>query len=127
MEWGMVPLPVDQQASTLGFAQAYAIMADTKYPDLCWEWLVFLSEQMPAYSIPARRSIVESAAYEERVGGVVADVARYSIDNALILSFAHAEFDQALEEYMQAIIEISNGNVTVLDALTDLQRQVEAR
>jgi multiple sugar transport system substrate-binding protein len=127
MEWGMVPLPSDQQASTLGFAQAYAVLADTEYPDLCWEWLAFLSEQMPAYSIPARRSIVESAAYEERVGGVVADVARYSIDHALILSVAHAEFDRALEDYGQAVHEISNGNVTVLDALTDLQRQVEAR
>ena len=72
-----------------------------------------------------RRDIARAITAPE--GGVVADVARQSIDSALILSVAHAEFEQALEGYGQAIHEVSNGNVTALDALTDLQRRVEAR
>ena len=123
----MVPMPVDQQASTLGFAQACAILADTEYPDVCWEWLMFLHEQIPAYSIPARKSLVESAAFEGRVGGVVADVARASIENALIFSAAHAEFEQALNDYRETIYGISNGNMTASEALTELQWQVEAK
>jgi hypothetical protein len=49
------------------------------------------------------------------------------MDHVLLLSIAHAEFEQALEDYDQAIYQVTNGEVTALDALTELQRQTEAR
>ena len=53
---------------------------DTDYPDACWEWITFLDEQMPPFTIPARRSMAESDAYRERVGQETADVALMADD-----------------------------------------------
>jgi multiple sugar transport system substrate-binding protein len=122
MQWGVAPLPVDAQASTLGFAMGYAISADTQHPEACWEWLTFLSEQMPPYVMPARRSLAESKAYEERVGPEVAAVARSSIEHALVVSNAAADFEGEFEGFMQALTEIANGDVSAMEALTELQQ-----
>jgi multiple sugar transport system substrate-binding protein len=131
MQWGMVPLPVDAQAATLGFGHAYAIAADTEYPDACWQWLRFLSEQMPAYAMPARRSLAESEAYENRVGLQVALVALESVENALLVTNAQAELEpdmeQYIERYMEALQEIMNGNTTAREALPQIQMQAEGR
>ena len=77
---------------------------------------------MPPYVMPARRSLAESAAYEQRVGPEVAGVARSSIEHALILSDAPAAFEPEFEGFMRATIDIANGKVTALEALTELQQ-----
>jgi multiple sugar transport system substrate-binding protein len=127
MNWGMSPLPRDEQASTMGIMMAYAASADTRHPEACWEWMVYLSEQVPPYVLPARRSQAESAAYSAQVGDEVAAVARASIENAMILPDAQmAGIAQQAESFGQALTEILNGNVTALEALTALQREFEA-
>jgi multiple sugar transport system substrate-binding protein len=127
MRWGMVPLPTDAQAATLGFVLGYAISADTEYPEACWEWLMFLNEQMPPYMMPARRSLAESEIYEARVGPEVAAVARSSIENALIASELPSMLEQDLAGYMEAVEGIMNGDVTAVQALTELQLRAETR
>lgn len=125
MSWGVVPMPIDAQASTLAVGNAYSVLAYTAYPDACWEWIVFLCEQMPLYTMPARRSLVESAAYEEMVGPEVAAVARASMENMLFVGGGRAGFDPNMMAFFQALYEIADGNVTALEALTELQRQAE--
>lgn len=67
-QWGMLPLPRDERPATLGMAYAHAISSDTEYPDACWEWLMFLNDQIPPCTMPACRSLAESDAYRERAG-----------------------------------------------------------
>jgi multiple sugar transport system substrate-binding protein len=123
MRWGMVPLPRDEQASTLGLVLAYAISSDTRHPEACWEWLTYLSEQTPPYVMPARRSLAESDDYTQQVGKEAATVARAAIQDALIVSNVKiAELGQGAEDFGEVLTEIMNGNVTALEALTELQQ-----
>jgi ABC-type glycerol-3-phosphate transport system substrate-binding protein len=125
MRWGMLPLPRDERPATLGIVHAYAISADTEHPDACWEWLMFLNNQIPPYTMPARRSLAESDAYRQRVGEEEASVALASIYHTLII--AESQVDSDLEVQMQrlfeVLVEILNGDVSALGGLSDLQRQ----
>jgi multiple sugar transport system substrate-binding protein len=128
MNWGMVPLPRDERASTLGFLMAYAASANTRHPEACWEWMTYLSEQIPPFVLPARRSLAESAEYTDQVGAEIAEVARASIENALILPDVQvADLDQQAESFGEVLAEIMNGNRTALEALTALQQQLDAQ
>ncbi len=126
MEWGMAPLPYDEQAATLGLVYAYAIAADTEQPDACWAWMTYLSEQSPPYTLPARRSVAESEAYEERVGLVRADVALASVEGALIVGNSFGEVEAEIERFMAALEGILNGDVLAREAMADLQIQAKA-
>ena len=129
MEWGMAPLPRDANGATLGFVLAYAAVADTRYPQACWEWITYLSRRPPSYVIPARRSLTESRAFAEEVGAETAEVARAAIEEALIISSTQIQglgsaggegFDQALEA-------ILNGDADALTALSELQSRIDAQ
>jgi ABC-type glycerol-3-phosphate transport system substrate-binding protein len=128
MNWGMVPLPSDERASTLGILMAYAASADTGHPEACWEWMTFLSEQMPPFVLPARRSLAESTEYTDQVGAEIAAVARASIEDALILSNVQVtDLGQQTERFGETLVEIMNGNLAAMEALTVLQRQLDAQ
>jgi ABC-type glycerol-3-phosphate transport system substrate-binding protein len=128
MNWGMVPLPRDAQASTLGFVLAYAASADTQHPQACWEWLTYLSQSPPPFVIPARRSLAESSDFEQQVGTEVATVARTAIEEAMIVSNAQiAGLGAGAGKFDQTLLAILNGDVDALSALTELQRKVDAQ
>jgi multiple sugar transport system substrate-binding protein len=124
MNWGMVPLPRDAQAATVAYALGYAISSQSAYPEASWQWITFLSEQgqAPYGTTPTRRSVLESSAYEQRVGGDVAEIARESIQNVSLLSRALFEFMNPYL-YVQAIDRIVNGDSTAQEALSAAQRQ----
>jgi multiple sugar transport system substrate-binding protein len=127
MNWGIAPLPRDERASTLGLVLAYAASSDTRHPEACWEWLTYLSEQIPPYVMPARRSLAESDDYSRQVGEEAAAVARAAIQDALIVSNVQiAGLGEDTEDFGEALTEIMNGSVPALEALTDLQRQVDS-
>jgi multiple sugar transport system substrate-binding protein len=86
MAWGMVPLPSDAQSWTEVVVEGYAISSGTEHYDACWEWIAWLSEQVPYRFMPARRSLAESSAYEDQVGAEVAAVARALMEHAYILT-----------------------------------------
>jgi ABC-type glycerol-3-phosphate transport system substrate-binding protein len=73
-EAGVAPLPVTSgsagiQTTTEFNVSAYYISAHTAEPQVCWEWLIFLSAQPGvAQLLPARRSIVESSSWQSRIG-----------------------------------------------------------
>jgi hypothetical protein len=89
--------------------------------------LTYLSEQIPPYVMPARRSLAESDDYSRQVGEEAAAVARAAIQDALIVSNVQiAGLGEDTEDFGEALTEIMNGSVPALEALTDLQRQVDS-
>ncbi len=123
MRWGVAPLPRDQQPMTLTLVEGYFISAQTDQPDACWQWISFLSKQMPQRQAPVRRSLAESAEYEEQVGREIATVVQASMDNVLLLSPDLANYEEALETFTQAFTTVMDGTSTAEEAMTRAQQQ----
>ena len=66
--WGMVTMPQDVQPVTLAMGEGLAISAETEFPEACWAWISFVSHKLPNRMAPARRSLVELAAFDQKVG-----------------------------------------------------------
>lgn len=45
--WGVVTLPCDARCSTRAWGEGLAISAEAQHLEACWQWVAFLSEQMP--------------------------------------------------------------------------------
>jgi multiple sugar transport system substrate-binding protein len=123
MRWGVAPLPRDQQSTTLTLVEGYFISAQTQHPDACWQWISFLSKQMPQRQAPVRKSLAESTDYEELVGPEIAAVVQASMNNALLLSPELANYENALNTFTQAFTTIMEGTSTAEEAMTWAQRQ----
>lgn len=91
--WAVAPLPRDQNGTSFGVVLGLFISSDTLSPDACWTWVEFLSEQTAGGLIPARRSLAESAEFEQAVGEDVAAAARASVEE---LRFLNLRFDGQL-------------------------------
>ncbi|RPI34228.1 MAG: extracellular solute-binding protein, partial [Chloroflexota bacterium] len=79
---GVAPMP-RVQGESVGYSinRGYFISPEGQNPQLCWDWITFLSAQPNAMSgIPARRSVGESAAWEARVGPAEAAVYRTALE-----------------------------------------------
>jgi multiple sugar transport system substrate-binding protein len=126
MEWGMVPLPRDQGGFTFAFVIGHAAVADTEHPQACWEFLTFLNEHTMPYVMPARRSVVESVAFEDRVGPEVAAVVRASIEDMVVVSDLPDGLEQGLGGFIETLIAILDGEITVDEGLAQLQMQSES-
>lgn len=122
----VAPLPRDERMSTGGDCHAYAISSQAEHPDACWEWIVFLSEQMPHRLVPARRSLAESSEYGQLVGSDVAVVTRLSPDNSMLVSpRIHDAFAAQMETLMVAIGKIVDGSWTPQEAMDWAQLEVQ--
>jgi len=125
MRWGFVPLPRDAQSATLMFVEGYSISSQARYPDACWQWISFLSEQTPYRLMPARKSLAESATYEQQVGSDVAAVARASVESAVLLSPRLIEFGGAWGIFWRALDAIIGGRSTPEEAMISAQQEAE--
>jgi ABC-type glycerol-3-phosphate transport system substrate-binding protein len=125
MNWGMVPLPRDAQAATLAFSFAHAVSAQSAHPEACWQWLVFLSGQMPARGVPARQSLAGSKAYSDQVGADIAAVARISMENALPPFYMRNESVKAVEDFQRAVDYVTNEGMSPQEALDWVQRNTQ--
>jgi ABC-type glycerol-3-phosphate transport system substrate-binding protein len=123
MRWGMVPLPSDSHSATLTMVEGLFISSQAPHPDACWEWIAFLSSRVPARQAPARRSLAESAEYEQSASTQVAAVVRSSMENALMLSPKLAEFEEALGLFSQAFESILNESASPQEAMSWAQQQ----
>jgi len=123
MAWGIVPLPSEAQSWTEAVVEGYAISSSTEHPDACWEWIAWLSEQVPYRLMPARRSLAESSAYEELVGAEVAAAARASIEDAFFFNTAAlGQFEGAMGALGAALRDILEGHKTPVQAMDEAQR-----
>jgi multiple sugar transport system substrate-binding protein len=117
VNWGVAPLPKGVQSATFSFATGYVISAEAQNPDACWEWIVFLTHQVPPYGMPVRKSLLESEAFEDEVGEDVAAVARHSIEHALLLSPEAWEIYGQFQTFDEALARIFSGRATALEAM----------
>jgi multiple sugar transport system substrate-binding protein len=106
---GYVPLPRDARAATLATVFGAFMAAHTEDPDACWQWMSFLSRQLPpTWLPPARRSLVESPAYAQEALGVEVVQAVLAGDLLLTpnqpLSPEAGEAIQYLGEALEAIL-----------------------
>jgi len=120
---GVVPLPGDARSFTAAMVNAYAISAETQYPDECWQLVAFLSKQIPGNLMPARKSLVEAAAYEQLVGNEIAVAARSSMENAVLISPDLVVFVDSLGAFIEAVEDVMAGRSTAEEAMSQLQRQ----
>jgi multiple sugar transport system substrate-binding protein len=126
VNWGVAPLPRDVEAVTQIRLEGYAISSQTQHVDISWQWILFLSEQMTYRLIPARQSLTESVAYEQKVGDEIAAVARASMKQAVLVPpSTGARFAGAMEIFSRAIDDIVYERASVQDAMNRAQREAE--
>ena len=121
--WGVAPLPRDVNGSTMGSAMGLVIAKETLNPQASWQWATFLSEQLSQNMMPARRSLAESTAYSNLVGGDNAVAGRAAIDELLQLNL-NLQWQQgmtwgnAMSAFNSALTTIRGGEdaQTALDA-----------
>jgi multiple sugar transport system substrate-binding protein len=119
VHWGMVPLPRDERSFTMASILGYAMSAETANPDASWKWITFLSKNVHPGLIPVRRSLLESEAYEQRVGGEVVDVAIASLEEAELVSYwtLFTGFGSEMRIFDRAIDQILSGEATPQEAM----------
>jgi multiple sugar transport system substrate-binding protein len=126
MEWGVVGLPRDLQSITLIDAEGYFISAHTQQREACWRWVSFLSKRPTSRMAPARRSLLESDAYEQEAGKEIAAAARDSLGNAVMISPRLAAFGEVIDQTLSPAIEtILEEGATPEEALTVAQGEAE--
>ena len=123
--WGMAPLPRDEVAATAGIVQGYFLAADRPHPEACWKWVTFLSEQTAPGLAPARRTLAESAAFEQEVGAEAAETVRASIESAFLISPEAVQAGEVLGAFGSAVRQVLTGTVTAEEAMQLAQEQVE--
>jgi ABC-type glycerol-3-phosphate transport system substrate-binding protein len=121
--WGMAPLPSDEEAATLSTGDFLYIFRDAQNPEACWEWLTFVSEQMPPeWLVPMRTSQIESEAYARLVGPETVEVVRASANHLRIISPATVE---KLNIFEQAVARVIYERNTPHEALEWAQLEVD--
>lgn len=123
--WGVVPMPRDEIAGTLAINEGFFISAQSEHPDVAWQWVRFLSRKMAPFQVPARRSLAESAEYEQLVGREVAASARAAISDAIMVYPEVLGFESTINAMVEAFTQIRTGEVTPDIALSQAQEKAE--
>jgi multiple sugar transport system substrate-binding protein len=127
--WGIVPLPRDRRSTSGALVLGAAISSQTEHPEAAWKWVSFLSNQAREYAAPVRRSVAESAEFEELVGSEVAAAARATLEDDLVIwpASAFTRFGDDLDTLRAAIYDVLAGRRTAQEATDWAQREAEAR
>jgi len=125
-QWGVAPLPRDQQAATLANVEAVAISPQTQHLQATWEWVRFLSDQVPRRLAPGRRSVAASSAFEERVGKETAATVRAALEHALVVPQEPAAVYRQLDSaWGQALDDILAARFSPSEALKQAQQRAK--
>jgi ABC-type glycerol-3-phosphate transport system substrate-binding protein len=117
INWGVAPLPMGKQRAAMGFVLGYVISAQAENPDAAWEWLVYLTHQVPPDGIPVRSSVLESQEFEDQVGQDVATAARASVEHVMLLSDEAWEIYGQFQTFNEALNMIYGGQATAGEAM----------
>jgi ABC-type glycerol-3-phosphate transport system substrate-binding protein len=125
--WGMTTLPREQEAATMAITEALAISMRSEHPEACWQWISFVSRQVPNRLAPARRSLAKSSVYEEQVGVEIAAVVNAALDDAVLITPDLLGFRRELwGTWRAAMEEMLSGRATAREAMEWAQQQVES-
>lgn len=98
-----IPANGDGGGAPIYTREAWAIAAETLHPDTAWRWLSYLSRNPPSLHqqmLPARRSLVEKAAFWQDLPPDEAAVYRYILDHLAPLPNSLQD-EQAMALYEQ--------------------------
>lgn len=125
ISWGMVAMPMDKTALTSGFGTGYAISAQSQNREAAWQWVTFLSDQVPQNLVPARRSLVKSSDFIERQGEEVSAAALRSVETVTLISPKLVQFESSIAAFSQAVRSVVSGETSARIALDGAQEQFE--
>ena len=128
MRLGMVPVPRGARSVTYPYGEGYAISAGTAHPQACWQWIAYLSKEMPYRLIPARASHLESIEYIEAVGSDAAAVAQASLEVASLerpAPWVYEEFEGVYELFGQAVDKVISEDWLPREALDWAQQEAD--
>jgi ABC-type glycerol-3-phosphate transport system substrate-binding protein len=126
---GMVTLPREAVSSTFGGAEIYVISAKTEQPQAAWQWLSFLSKQLPNREAPARRSLLESDAFVQQVGEQAAATLRAALSSDSVRLSSGSGNRFLMERnfhgvFTEVVSRICAGEVTAREGLTAAQARL---
>ena len=117
VNWGVAPMPTGRQPAAFAFATGYVISAGAQSPDACWEWIVYLSHQLPPEGMPVRKSVLASEAFEDQVGAEMAAVARAAIEQALFFGPQAWDIYGQFRTFDEALEKVYSGEMTASQAM----------
>ncbi|HCE17569.1 MAG TPA: hypothetical protein DEQ80_06895 [Anaerolinea thermolimosa] len=126
--WGMAPLPEGETRFTLAFYEGAAVSARSLHPSEAWNWIAFVSRQIPPRLVPARLSLAKSETFDQQAGKEVAEVARQAMEGALLLTRESLEdFNIGIDIFISMIDSLVNGDFDLNRELEKAQRNAELR
>jgi multiple sugar transport system substrate-binding protein len=129
---GYVSLPKGPGHVDDSYTVGYYISTQATHPQVCWEWIKFLSTQTEQIEgVPARRSLAESAAFQRQVGEEKAAALLQSFTDVerVTLLQGHSIPDWAarpLNWLAQAFDAIVDEELSVDEALAQVQQRADA-
>jgi multiple sugar transport system substrate-binding protein len=129
-ELAALPLPNYGNPFTIATLESYSVLADSLHPDEAWKWVRFLLDQPTASGnlIPPRRSHIMDENYASHAAPDVLGVARSMPEQTIILGmelYRDPRLEQALGIYIQAAVQVLDGELTSQVALDAAQQQAE--
>jgi len=124
--WGVVPLPRDEEQATLFTLSGYYISAHSPHPREAWQWIQMVTgSPRPAWNLPPRRSVAEMPGYRQRVGEETADAALASGEHGLTAP-PIPWMEELLSWLSQALAAILAEEQTVEAAMQEVQQKAES-
>lgn len=124
-DWGVVPLPRDEERATLFVLSGYFISAHSPHPREAWLWIDKVTgSPRPAWNLPPRRTVAEMPSYRQRVGEEVADAALASAEYGLAPP-PTPWLMEILTWLNEALSSILTGEQTVETAMQEVQQKAE--
>jgi multiple sugar transport system substrate-binding protein len=124
MRWGAVSLPLGEQPFTYAYCDAYVIASQTQNPGAAWNWLAFLTEQLPLRVMPARKSLAQSEAFAAHGDGDIAAVALSAMEGvAYPMMNVDDDVQEELTIFMEAVDRIIEEGLTPQEAMSWAKRE----
>lgn len=125
-DWGMIPLPRDAQSITSGLVEGYAISTEANHINECWQWIEYLSNQIPNNRlVPVKKSVFESNTYRQTVGDVTAAVAQEAMETMVLYPDVPEKFYGPMGYFSTAVNKVINRELTPEDAMRWAQQEAE--
>ena len=112
MPWGAAPLPQDAHAATMVQAYLLGISSQAADADACWQWLAYLSQQLPPdLFLPARTSLRNKIQPEDSSNQEALSAGSAALDGVLLISADMGEnVRPALDAFWKAVDAILQKN-----------------
>lgn len=125
ISWGAAPLPRDVQAATTANAYVLGISSQAADADACWQWLAYLSQQLPSdLYLPARTSLLQKVQPEDSSNQEALSAGGAALEGILLINADMAEnVAPAADAFLKAVDAILNKNEPVEEQLQQAQQK----